>query len=82
MIFFRLLLEHEANANLKDNSGWAPIHLSAAAGQHALATTLVAHGAEANQRCGGQGEGGATAMHIAAAKGHLEVVKVRGNLEL
>lgn len=68
----KLLLEHKANVNLPDGSGWTPlIYAAYFGGSPELFTELLNHGADINAR----NDRGATALFLASATGHEEQVK-------
>jgi hypothetical protein len=68
----RALLKHAPLlANLKDHSGWTPLHIAAANGDLKLAELLLENFAHVHH-CNNENE---TPLHIAAAKGHLELVQ-------
>ncbi len=68
----KLLLDHKANPNLPDGSGWTPLIYGAYFGGSAeLLTELLNHGADINAR----NDRGVTALFLASAAGHEEQVK-------
>lgn len=56
--------------DIKDDSGWTPIMLSSSVGDQLLVRKLIGLGADLNA----QNNFGSTCLHLAASKGHLEVV--------
>jgi ankyrin repeat protein len=67
----KMLLEHGADANAKQERGFAPLHDAAANGNLALAQLLVKHGARADVRA----DDGKTPGEMAAERGHKEVAE-------
>lgn len=68
----KLLLDHKANPNLPDGSGWTPLIYGAYFGGSAeLLTELLNHGADINAR----NDRGVTALFLASATGHEDQVK-------
>lgn len=65
----QLLLEHEPDADVKDNDGNTPLHL-AAAGQESTMQRLIEKGADVNSRT----NDGKTALIIAAENGKANIV--------
>lgn len=68
----RLLLEHGAPVNARQQSGWAPIHAAAQNGDREMTELLLSHGADrviANDQ-------GQTPSRIAREKGHVEVAEL------
>ncbi len=67
----RLLLEHGADPDARQDGGFTPLHEAAANGQLALVRLLVAHGADVNlSQTPGQ-----TALAFARQAGHKDVVE-------
>jgi ankyrin repeat protein len=68
----KLLLDHQANANLPDGSGWTPLIYGAYFGANdELLTALINHGADVN----GRNDRGVTALFLASASGHEDQVR-------
>jgi ankyrin repeat protein len=67
----KLLLEHGADANAKQERGFVPLHDAAANGNLALVQLLVSHGARIDSRS----EDGQTPGEMAAERGHVEVAE-------
>jgi ankyrin repeat protein len=65
----RLLLEHGAPVNARQNGGWAPIHAAAQNGDEAMAELLLKHGADSEV----VNDDGKTPAMIARQKGHETV---------
>jgi uncharacterized protein len=68
----RLLLEHGAPVNARQQAGWVPIHAAAQNGDRDLVELLLAHGADtaiAN-------DDGKTAAMVAKDKGHSQIVSL------
>jgi uncharacterized protein len=68
----RLLLEHGALANARQQAGWVPIHAAAQNGDRAMVQLLLEHGADpkiANDE-------GKTAAMVAREKGHGEIAEM------
>lgn len=66
----RTLLEHGANANLKQQLDYTPLHTAASRGDIVMAKLLLAHGADASVR----GTDGKTILDVARDHGHAEFV--------
>lgn len=68
----KVLLDHQANANIPDGSGWTPlIYAAYFGGSDELLGTLLSHGADINAR----NDRDVTALFLASASGHEEQVK-------
>jgi ankyrin repeat protein len=68
----RLLLEHEAGVDAKDNDGWAALHMAAGNGHDAMVRLLLEHNAYVNvEEIDGQ-----TALLLVARRGHEAVVQL------
>lgn len=68
----KLLLDHQANANVPDGSGWSPlIYAAYFGGSNELLTELLNHGADIDAR----NDRDVTALFLASASGHEEQVK-------
>jgi len=70
----RLLLEHGAPANARQQAGWVPIHAAAQNGDLAMAQLLLRHGADPNV----VNDEGKTAAMVAREKGHAEIAEMLG----
>lgn len=68
----KLLLEHNANPNVKSDTGYTPLMSAASDGYFEVAELLIAHGAEINA----VDKEGKTALHYAARTGRGSVVKL------
>ena len=69
----RLLLDHGADPNIPHAEGLStPLHYAAIKGQAAIAALLLDHGANIN----GVDRSGSTALHLAAARGYIDVVRL------
>ena len=69
----QLLLEHGAKIDVRDKDGLLPLHLAALSGSADVIKTLLAHGADVSALTRDSHE---SALHIAAAWGRLEAVRV------
>lgn len=67
----RLLLEHGADVNARQNSGFVPLHNAAQNGQTAMIELLLAHGADPSVAA----DDGRTAADFARENGHAAVVE-------
>jgi len=65
----RLLLEHGAPPNARQEAGWAPIHAAAQNGDRGMVDLLLRHGADPKQA----NDEGKTAAIVAREKGHEEI---------
>jgi ankyrin repeat protein len=70
----RLLLEHGAPANARQQAGWVPIHAAAQNGDRAMAKLLLRHGADPNLA----NDEGKTPAMVAREKGHAEIAEMLG----
>jgi ankyrin repeat protein len=68
----KLLLEHGADLNAKNESGWTPLHKAAFWGRVDIVATLLEHGADPDV----QDKFGRTPLHSAALEGHVDVVRL------
>ncbi|XP_043228378.1 tonsoku-like protein [Amphibalanus amphitrite] len=68
------LLRSGHPVNVRDFSGWLPLHEAANFGHTAIVALLLEHGAHVNDP-GGQHCGGVTPLHDAAGNGHLAVAR-------
>lgn len=68
----RLLLEHGAPANARQQAGWVPIHAAAQNGDRAMAQLLLKHGADPNIA----NDEGKTPAMVAREKGHAEIASL------
>ena len=69
----RLLLDHGADPNIPHAEGLStPLHYAAIKGNAAIAAILIDHGADINAA----DRSGSTALHLAAARGYADVVKL------
>jgi ankyrin repeat protein len=68
----RLLLEHGAPANARQQAGWVPIHAAAQNGDLAMAKLLLRHGADPNIA----NDEGKTPAMVAREKGHAEIASL------
>ncbi len=68
----KLLLEHGADLNAKNEGGWTPLHLAALNGRVDIVASLLEHGADPNV----QDKFGRTPLHLAALNGHVDVVRL------
>jgi len=67
----KLLLEHGADPNAKNEGGWTPLHEAAFEGRVDIVATLLEHGADPNV----QDKFGRTPLHLAALEGRVDVVR-------
>ena len=58
----KLLLDHNADVNIKDTIGWTPLHRCALMGYENLCRLLLEHNADVNI----QGKDGSTPLHLSA----------------
>ena len=65
----RLLLEHGAPPNARQQGGWAPIHAAAQNGDRPMIELLLRHAADPKLA----NDEGKTAAMVASEKGHLEI---------
>jgi uncharacterized protein len=65
----RLLLEHGAPVNARQQGGWVPIHAAAQNGDRAIVNLLLKHGAGAKLA----NDEGKTPAMVAREKGHVEI---------
>jgi len=65
----RLLLEHGAPVNARQQAGWAPIHAAAQNGDRAMVELLLQHGADRKVA----NDDGKTPATVAREKGHVEI---------
>ncbi|MBZ5550131.1 MAG: ankyrin repeat domain-containing protein [Acidobacteriia bacterium] len=65
----RLLLEHDAPINARQQGGWVPIHAAAQNGDRAMVELMLKHGADPKLA---NNEGKTPAM-VAREKGHVEI---------
>jgi len=68
-----LLLDHEAQADARDDNGDTPLLWAAMRGNRAIADLLLAHGADVNARDTAHG---ATPLHMAVRNGHRAVAEL------
>jgi len=68
----KMLLEHGADANAKQERGFVPLHDAAANGNAELVQLLVEHGARVDARSGD----GKTPGEMAAERGHMELAEI------
>lgn len=68
----RLLLDHGARVNVRNDAGETPLHWAAAEGQKALLVTLIAHGADVNA----VDRAGWTPLRRAEANGHEQIARI------
>lgn len=68
----RLLLEHGAAVDARQEGGWTPLHAAAQSGDVELVTLLLDHGADPALG----NDHGKTAVALAEEKGHAEVLKL------
>jgi uncharacterized protein len=68
----RLLLEHGAQPNVKQDASLTPLHHAAAKGHTELARVLVEHGADPESPA----DDGKTPLDLARENGHAEVVEL------
>jgi hypothetical protein len=68
----RLLLEHGADIDLQNESGWTPLHVASNWGALEVVPVLLEHGADVEVK----GNGGETALQEAAEEGHDEIVEL------
>jgi ankyrin repeat protein len=73
------LLEQDANADLANKDGWAPLHYSAFYDKQECVTVLLAHGVAVDAIT----VGGTTALWFASCNGYLPIVQllVRGGAD-
>jgi uncharacterized protein len=65
----RLLLEHAAPVNVRQQNGWVPIHAAAQNGDRDMVELLLKHGADVTL----SNDQGKTPAMVAREKGHLEI---------
>ncbi len=70
----RLLLEHGAPPNARQEGGWAPIHSAAQNGDRAIVDLLLKHGADTKAT----NDQGKTASMVARERGHEEIAALLG----
>lgn len=70
----RLLLEHGAPADARQQGGWIPIHAAAQNGDLAMTQLLLRHGADPSIA----NDEGKTAAMVAREKGHQEIAEMLG----
>lgn len=68
----KLLLEHGAEQDVPDDSGYTPLLLAAGNGNRSMVEELIARGVNLHAR----NQAGQTARMLAEEKGHLEVAEV------
>ncbi len=68
----RLLLEHGAPVNARQQGGWVPIHAAAQNGDRAIVELLLRHGADP----GLANDDGKTPAMVAREKGHVEIAAI------
>ncbi|KAN0137681.1 Ankyrin repeat-containing domain protein [Lactarius tabidus] len=68
----RLLLDHGANVDMRDNSGNTALHFAVSEGHPDIMRLLLDCDANVNMR----DISGNTALHVAASEGHLEVARI------
>jgi len=68
----RLLLEHEAPVNARQQGGWAPIHAAAQNGDRAMVELFLQHGADPSA----SNDAGKTPASEANQKGHSELARM------
>ena len=68
----RLLLEHGADVNVPNNTGWTPLHRASCNGAPEVVRLLLEHGADINV----PNKDGWTPLHLASSKKGPEVVRV------
>lgn len=66
----RLLLDHQANVNARDNLGMTPLHWAAYKGHRDMVTLLLKHHAEINA----MDVNGLTSLHLATVYGHDDII--------
>ncbi|MHC9540507.1 MAG: ankyrin repeat domain-containing protein [Vulcanimicrobiota bacterium] len=64
-----ILLSNGARINIKNNSGFTPLHIVSASGKAELVQLLISGGADVNA----ENRDGFTALHGAAGKGYVDV---------
>lgn len=72
----RLLLEHGAPVNARQQGGWAPIHAAARNGDRPLVELLLKHNADPKLA----NDAGKTPAMVAREKGHEEVAALLGEI--
>jgi ankyrin repeat protein len=70
----RILLEHGAPVNARQQGGWVPLHAAASNGDRAMVELLLGHGANAKLA----NDEGKTAADVAREKGHQEIAALLG----
>ena len=68
----RVLLDHGANVNAQDDTGWTPLHYASLWGHLRVAQLLLEHKAISNART----EQNDTPLLLASAAGYLEIVRL------
>lgn len=70
----RMLLEHKADTNAKQQAGWTPLHAAAQNGDQEMLELLLKYGADPSLA----NEAGVTATQLAREKGHTELLRRLG----
>lgn len=65
----QLLIDHKAEVDRSDNSGWTPLHIAVSAGNDDIVQELVGAGADVNRR----NFKGITPLHYAASKSRIDI---------
>jgi len=68
----KMLLERGAEANIRQQGEWTPLHEAAARGHQEMVQLLLSHGADVNAK----NEEGKTPFEMAIEKGHPEVAEM------
>jgi uncharacterized protein len=68
----RLLVEHEAPVNARQQGGWVPLHAAAQNGDQEMVDLLLAHGAEVDIT----NNDGKTPASVAKDKGHAKIASL------
>ena len=68
----KLLLDHQADVNARQEGGWTAIHAAAQNGDRELMELLLAHGADPKHRA----DNNQSAIDLALLKGHQEIVEL------
>ena len=78
-----MLIEQDADVNVRDHDDMTMLHIAAKYGSHAVATILLTQGADPNIKAGENGtqnkyrlDAGRTPLHWAAAEGHENTVQL------
>ncbi len=74
LVIVRLLLEHGAPPNARQQQGWIALHEAAQQGNAAMLALLLEHGADPSAK----NDAGVTPLKLANEKGHTEIARALG----